>query len=54
MIALILLPEATNGSFGGFAATASGAENSGVEFIDENGGRPGLRLRKAHQQGMCK
>ena len=24
---------------------------SGVEFIDENGGGAGVRLRKAHQQG---
>ena len=26
-------------------------ESAGVEFIDENGGGPGVRLRKAHQQG---
>ena len=24
-------------------------ETAGIEFIDENGGGPGLRLRKAHQ-----
>jgi hypothetical protein len=24
-------------------------ENAGVEFIDENGGGPGVRLRKPHQ-----
>jgi hypothetical protein len=26
-------------------------EAAGVEFIDENGGGPGVRLRKAHQRG---
>ena len=26
-------------------------EDAGVEFIDENGGGPGVRLRKAHQHG---
>ena len=26
-------------------------EAAGVEFIDENGGGPGVRLRKAHQHG---
>jgi transcriptional regulator with XRE-family HTH domain len=25
-------------------------EAAGVEFIDDNGGGPGVRLRKAHQQ----
>ena len=25
-------------------------ENAGVEFIDENGGGPGVRLRKRHQK----
>jgi len=29
-------------------------ESAGVEFIDENGGGPGLRLRKAHQHGRRK
>jgi hypothetical protein len=29
-------------------------ESAGVEFIDENGGGPGLRLRKAHQHGKRK
>ena len=29
-------------------------EGAGVEFIDENGGGPGVRLRKAHQQGKRK
>jgi hypothetical protein len=29
-------------------------ESAGVEFIDENGGGLGLRLRKTHQQGMRK
>lgn len=27
---------------------------AGVEFIDENGGGPGVRLRKVHQQGKRK
>jgi hypothetical protein len=25
-------------------------ESAGIEFIDENGGGPGLRLRKRHQK----
>jgi transcriptional regulator with XRE-family HTH domain len=29
-------------------------EAAGVEFIDENGGGPGLRLRKAHELGKRK
>ena len=29
-------------------------EDAGVEFIDENGGGPGVRLRKAHQHGIRK
>jgi len=29
-------------------------EAAGVEFIDENGGGPGVRLRKAHQRGKRK
>jgi hypothetical protein len=29
-------------------------EDGDVEFIDENGGGPGVRLRKAHQQGKRK
>ena len=28
------------------SATATGAGPSGIEFIDENGGGPGVRLRK--------
>jgi len=27
-------------------------ETAGVEFIDENGGEPGLRLRKATEEMM--
>ena len=26
-------------------------EAAGVEFIDENGGGPGVRLKRAHQEG---
>jgi hypothetical protein len=29
-------------------------EAAGVEFIDGNGGGPGVRLRKAHQPGKRK
>jgi hypothetical protein len=29
---------------------AAGDESGGVEFIDENGGGPGVRLRKAPKQ----
>ena len=29
-------------------------ETAGVEFIDGNGGGPGVRLRKAHQHGKRK
>jgi ribosome-binding protein aMBF1 (putative translation factor) len=29
-------------------------EAAGVEFIDENGGGPGVRLRNAHQHGKRK
>jgi hypothetical protein len=29
-------------------------ENAGVEFIDENGGGPGVRLRKRPQQKLRK
>ena len=28
----------------------SGSEAAGVEFIDENGGGPGVRLRKPHKK----
>ena len=29
-------------------------EDAGVEFLEENGGGPGLRLRKAHHRGKRK
>ena len=42
--------ESTDGEFGGREATAGkirhAIEAAGVEFIDENGGGPGVRLRK--------
>jgi transcriptional regulator with XRE-family HTH domain len=42
------------GRYGGDAATLAaivGAlKRAGVEFIDENGGGPGVRLRKRHQK----
>jgi hypothetical protein len=31
-------------------AALSGIERHSVEFIDENGGGPGVRLRKRHQK----
>src|SRR5437868_4872784 len=33
------------------SAVRRALETAGVEFIDENGGGPGVRLRKAYQQG---
>jgi predicted transcriptional regulator len=42
--------EASDGPIGGRSSTAanliSAIETAGVEFIDENGGGPGVRLRK--------
>jgi transcriptional regulator with XRE-family HTH domain len=32
------------------AAIARALKRAGVEFIDENGGGPGVRLRKRHQK----
>lgn len=32
------------------AAVRSALENAGIEFIDENGGGPGVRLRKRNRQ----
>ena len=47
--------EADDGLLGGRTDTAEkiqvALERSGIEFIDENGGGAGVRLRKAHQQG---
>jgi predicted transcriptional regulator len=46
--------EAQDGLLGGRNETAmkihSALEAAGVEFIDENGGGPGVRLRKRHQR----
>ena len=36
------------------AAVRRTLEAAGVEFIDGNGGGPGVRLRKAHQHGKRK
>jgi DNA-binding XRE family transcriptional regulator len=36
------------------SAMRKALENTGVEFIDENGGGPGVRLRKSQQQGKRK
>jgi hypothetical protein len=32
----------------------SALESAGVEFLDENGGGPGVRLRKTRQRGKTK
>ena len=46
--------EAQDGPLGGRDETGvkirSALESAGVEFIDENGGGPGVRLRKRHQK----
>ncbi|MBR1215265.1 helix-turn-helix domain-containing protein [Bradyrhizobium sp. JYMT SZCCT0180] len=45
--------EAADGEIGGREDTAqklrAAIEEAGVEFIDENGGGSGVRLRKAHR-----
>ena len=35
------------------AALKKGLEAAGVEFIDENGGGPGVRLRQGHRNGLA-
>jgi hypothetical protein len=46
--------EAQDGPLGGRDETStkirSALESAGVEFIDENGGGAGVRLRKRHQK----
>ena len=46
--------EAQDGPLGGRDETGikirSALESAGVEFIEENGGGPGVRLRKRHQK----
>jgi transcriptional regulator with XRE-family HTH domain len=46
--------EAINGRLGGREGTAekiqAAIESAGIEFIDENGGGPGVRLRKRAQK----
>lgn len=46
--------EAIHGELGGREGTAEkirmAIETAGVEFIDENGGGPGVRLRKRQQK----
>jgi predicted transcriptional regulator len=46
--------EALTGELGGREGTArrirAALETAGVEFIDENGGGPGVRLRKRQQK----
>jgi transcriptional regulator with XRE-family HTH domain len=50
--------EAADGILGGRPDTAQklqeALEAAGIQFIKENGGGPGVRLRKAHQQGKRK
>lgn len=47
--------ESADGELGGRAETASkirlAMETAGIEFIPENGGGPGVRLRRALQRG---
>ena len=47
--------EAQGGPLGGRSDTGAkirhALETAGVEFIDENGGGPGVRLRKRRQKG---
>jgi len=47
--------ESVGGQLGGRDETAhkirSALENSGIEFIEENGGGPGVRLRKRRLKG---
>jgi transcriptional regulator with XRE-family HTH domain len=46
--------ESVDGQLGGREETVrkirGALENSGIEFIEENGGGPGVRLRKRHQR----
>jgi predicted transcriptional regulator len=50
--------EAQDGPLGGRSETGtkmiSALESAGVEFLDENGGGPGVRLRKTRQRGKPK
>ena len=50
--------EAQDGPLGGRNETGkkiiSALESGGVEFLDENGGGPGVRLRKTRQRGKRK
>ena len=53
-LALLKRLEAQDGPLGGRTETGikirSALEAAGVEFIDENGGGPGVRLRKRQQK----
>jgi predicted transcriptional regulator len=46
--------EATDGPLGGRSQTANkirmALQAAGIEFIDENGGGPGVRLKKPHKK----
>ena len=46
--------ESVNGDLGGREGTSEkirlALENAGIEFIDENGGGPGVRLKKRQQK----
>jgi hypothetical protein len=50
----ISIPTIQDGMLGGRDETGikirSALESAGIEFIDENGGGPGVRLRKRHQK----
>jgi predicted transcriptional regulator len=46
--------EATDGPLGGRSQTANkirvALQTAGIEFIDENGGGPGVRLKRPHKK----
>ena len=54
-ISTIMRLEAKDGELGGRMETRekirTALESAGVEFLDENGGGPGVRLRKAKRKG---
>jgi hypothetical protein len=49
-----LAEHATSMTVANDLAVRRALEAAGVEFIDGNGGGPGVRLRKAHQYGKRK
>ena len=49
-----LVDEQTSMTAANDAAVRRALENAGVEFIDENGGGPGVRLHKRHRPKKTK